>query len=93
MAQYGMTQSELFDYKQGLVQEKIGPDNFIIVFKDAIAGPDMERYRKRGIVAVTLKSLPSWLAYQQLFRKGLAVSFKLIGDSPLTYDRELQAYV
>ncbi|MFJ3318896.1 hypothetical protein ACIPLR_26455 [Herbaspirillum huttiense] len=80
-------------YKQGLVQEELGPDNFIIVFKDAIAGPDMDRYLKRGIVAITLKSLPTWLAYQQLSRKGLAVGFKLIGDSPLTYNREHQAYV
>lgn len=74
---YGWNQSKV---KQAIVQAKLTPQNFIVVFDKKPVFSDAKAYAQKGVTFCTLNSLPSYLAYAHFRKLGLPVSFTLPYD-------------
>jgi len=63
--------------KQAIVQAKLTPQNFIVVFDKPPTAEAADAYRKAGIVFVPLYALPSYLLYARLAKAGIQTGFLL----------------
>ena len=63
--------------KQAIVQRKLTPQNFVVVFKDPPTIAEAMEYLKAGVVFIPLSSLPSYLLHARLAKAGIQTGFRL----------------
>lgn len=68
--------------KHVIVQGKLTPLNYIVVFDKSPNSNEAYKYITAGLCFCPLKALPSYLAYARLYKLGLPISFQLqYGDA------------
>lgn len=67
--------------KQAIVQRKLTPQNFVVVFNEPPTIPEAMAYVKAGIVFIPLSALPSYLLHARLAKAGIQTGFQLRYDT------------
>lgn len=63
--------------KHAIVQAKLTPQNYVVVFEKPVPAKDAMAYIEAGIVFCTMNSLPSYLAKATLAKRGIHAGFTL----------------